>query len=94
MAKIICPNKQYTGVSAGVPFIQGQGETNNERLIEWFKEHGYKVVDDEKKLEDMNAEELKLYAEENGIDIGNSTSVKGILKKIKDGDSEETNDEE
>lgn len=30
----------------------------------------------------MSVDELKLYAEEHSIDIGQSTSQKGILKKI------------
>lgn len=43
MAKIIAPNKQYTGVSATVAFAQGVGRTDNPKLIQWFKEHGYTV---------------------------------------------------
>ena len=34
-------------------------------------------------LEDMTVEELRAYAEENGIDLGKSTSQTGILEKIK-----------
>jgi len=34
------------------------------------------------KFEGMDAEQLKAYAAEHGIDIGNSSSVNGILKKI------------
>ena len=33
MARIIAPNKQYAGVSAGVPFTGGEGHTDNEYLI-------------------------------------------------------------
>lgn len=36
-----------------------------------------------KNLDELSAEELKAYAAQNGIDIGKSTSVDGILKKIK-----------
>lgn len=56
MAKILCPNKEYSGVSASVTFINGVGETNNPQLIDWFKSHGYTV--DAKKDED-NFEETK-----------------------------------
>lgn len=45
MAQIIAPNKDYTGVSASVTFVKGVGETSDAYLIEWFKEHGYTVVD-------------------------------------------------
>lgn len=34
-------------------------------------------------LEDMTVEELRAYAQENGIDLGKSTSQSGILEKIK-----------
>lgn len=98
MAKIFAPNKEYGGISAGIQFSMGVGETSNPHLIEWFKSKGYTVEldaaelelpvpdpeqDDEgSDLENMTVEELKAYAEENGIDIGQSTSQKGILKKI------------
>lgn len=43
MAKIKTPNEQYTGLSAGVSFCNGVGETDDPYLIEWFKQHGYTV---------------------------------------------------
>lgn len=39
--KIFSPVKDYTGVSASVPFCNGAGETDDPHLIEWFKDHGY-----------------------------------------------------
>lgn len=47
MAQLIAPNKDYTGESASVTFVKGVGETSDAYLIEWFKEHGYTVIDDE-----------------------------------------------
>ena len=47
MAQIIAPNKDYSGESASVTFVKGVGETSDAYLIEWFKEHGYTVIDDE-----------------------------------------------
>ena len=41
--KIKSPNKDYTGVSAFVPFCNGVGETEDPYLIQWFKDHGYEV---------------------------------------------------
>lgn len=35
-------------------------------------------------LANLSVEELKAYAEEKGIDIGQSTSQKGVLKKIQE----------
>ena len=40
-------------------------------------------------LASLSLEELKAYAEEKGIDIGQSTSQKGILKKIQEAEKTE-----
>lgn len=46
--KIYAPVKDANGVWASVRFVNGVGETDNPRLIEWFKSHGYKVpIEDE-----------------------------------------------
>ncbi|EPB8194499.1 hypothetical protein ACRTCC_000278 [Clostridium perfringens] len=88
MAKIIAPNKQYTGISASVYFCNGIGETDSKDLINWFKEHGYSVVEEDiekkdKSIEEMSVEELISYADEHNIDIGKATSQSGIIEKIK-----------
>lgn len=65
--KIYSPNKDYTGISASVPFCAGVGETDDPYLIDWFKHHGYTVEEpknDEKvegaeKPEEQAAEEQK-----------------------------------
>lgn len=41
--KIYAPVKDANGVYASVRFVNGVGETDNPRLIEWFRQHGYKV---------------------------------------------------
>ena len=41
--KIYAPNKDANGIYASVLFVNGVGETDNPRLIEWFKSHGYGV---------------------------------------------------
>ena len=46
MAKIIAPNKAYNGISASVPFVKGIGETADAHLIEWFRTHGYEVIEE------------------------------------------------
>lgn len=33
----------FTGIRAGVMFMQGTAETDNQYLIDWFNEHGYIV---------------------------------------------------
>lgn len=47
MAKIIAPNKDYTGLSAGVSFVDGIGSTDDAYLIAWFEAHGYTVENKE-----------------------------------------------
>lgn len=50
--KIYAPVKDANGVWASVRFVNGVGETDNPRLIEWFKSHGYKVpIEDTLKVE-------------------------------------------
>ena len=46
MAVIKSPNQEYTGTSAGVYFVNGGGNTDNENLIEWFRGRGYEVEED------------------------------------------------
>lgn len=46
--KIYSPNEDYTGVSASVAFCKGAGETNDPRLIRWFRQHGYKVAEEKR----------------------------------------------
>lgn len=41
--KVRTPNKSYTGVSAGVEFCNGVGETDDMHLLDWFRQHGYDV---------------------------------------------------
>lgn len=41
--KVYSPNKDYTGVSASVPFCSGVGETDDPYLLDWFRKHGYTV---------------------------------------------------
>ena len=63
--KILAPNKKYNGISAGINFVNGIGETDDTDRINWFKENGYSVEaipTDEieistPELENMTAEE-------------------------------------
>ena len=41
--KIYAPVKDFNGLRNNVRFINGVGETDNPRLVDWFKTHGYKV---------------------------------------------------
>lgn len=85
MAKVICPNGTYSGLSATVVFEGGVGETEDAHLLGWFREKGYAVEDDgaePDKFAGMDVDALRAYAEEKGIPLGNASSVNGVLKKI------------
>jgi hypothetical protein len=41
--KIYAPVKTATGTYCSVRFVDGVGETDKPHLIQWFKNHGYKV---------------------------------------------------
>lgn len=80
--KIYAPNKQYTGVSASVFFVNGVGETDNQHLIAWFKEHGYRV-EDERSLEKMTVVELRELAKEKGIEGYDSMKKDDLIETLK-----------
>ena len=53
MSKIFAPNKQFSGLRAGISFVNGVSETEDEYLKSWFKENGYQVEEAEcESLED------------------------------------------
>lgn len=64
MAIIKAPNKDYNGISAGVTFINGIGETYSPHLVDWFREHGYKVETTETPLESKPAVKPEVWAQE------------------------------
>lgn len=70
----------------GLDFIGGEAKTDNDYLANKLKSKGYKVTKEEKressKFDGFTIEDLMAYAKENSIDIGNATSVNGIIKKI------------
>lgn len=41
--KITAPNKNFTGESAGVNFVNGKGITKDGKNADWFRKKGYKV---------------------------------------------------
>lgn len=82
--KITTPAEGYTGIIAGIPFVNGEAETEDNWLISWFKEKGYVVelLEDEDKsneesdmaeenlneLSELTLKELKSLAKERGIE--------------------------
>jgi len=67
--KIYAPVKDANGIYASVRFVNGVGETDNPRLIEWFKSHGYKVpLEEPTKTQTQRVEEAATVLVE---DVGN-----------------------
>lgn len=68
MAKILAPNKVYAGVSAGVQFKDGAAETTHPYLIDWFREHGYTVVETTEEVVESAEPETEPEAEADEVD--------------------------
>jgi hypothetical protein len=51
--KIFTKVPDFTGIRASVMFVNGQGDTDDPRLIEWFKRNGYSVADGESKTTEV-----------------------------------------
>lgn len=43
--KIFTKVPDFTGIRASVMFVNGQGDTDDPRLIEWFRQKGYVIAD-------------------------------------------------
>jgi hypothetical protein len=70
-------------------FVKGVFETNDEVVAEKLKGMGYEVTGeaDAKPIEDMKVDELKAYAAENNIDLGEATKKADILKIIQEAEA-------
>lgn len=70
-------------------FVKGVFETNDEAVAEKLKGMGYEVTGeaDVKPIEDMKVDELKAYAAENNIDLGEATKKADILKVIQEAEA-------
>nr|DAK77433.1 MAG TPA: 50S ribosomal protein L20 [Caudoviricetes sp.] len=94
MAKVYAPNKDYNGVTASVPFTNGVGFSSNPYLLDWFKEHGYEVEEEDDIAEakseantdisQLSYEELKSLAKDKGVDGYHKMKKEELLDALKD----------
>lgn len=72
-------------------FVKGVFETNDAAVAEKLKGMGYEVTGEadavEKSIDKMNLDELKAYAAENNIDLGEATKKADILKVIQEAEA-------
>lgn len=86
--KVLSREYGYTGVSAGISFLNGEGITDNKLIADWHERKGYKVEpileDDLNNLEVLTVEQLKGLAEEKGIEVKSSLKKSEIIALIGD----------
>lgn len=72
-------------------FVKGVFETNDEALASKLKDLGHTVEGeaDAKPLDKMKVDELKVYAAEHKIDLGDAANKADILKTIQEAEAKE-----
>ena len=72
-------------------FVKGVFETNDETLASKLKNLGHTVEGeaDAKPLDEMKVDELKAYAAEHNIDLGEAKNKADILKTIQEAEAKE-----
>lgn len=72
-------------------FVKGVFETNDEQIAFKLKSMGHTVTGeaDAKPLDEMKVEELKAYAAEHNIELGDAAKKADILKIIQEAENKE-----
>lgn len=85
----VVTNTDFCGVDAGgVQFAHGEAVIENARMASWFQEHdGYavEVISENTSaspFSGMKVDELKAYAAEHNIDLGEATKKDDIISVI------------
>lgn len=84
--KIVSKEEGYTGNGASVSFLNGEASTESKLVADWHERKGYKVEeipeDYSENLEELTVEQLKLLAQEKGIEIKTNLKKADILELI------------
>jgi hypothetical protein len=62
-------------------FSRGIGHTDDPRLLQWFKEHGYWVEND---FDTYSVDDLRVYAKEHRINLTAAKKRESILRIIEE----------
>lgn len=93
--KVTAPVRTYNGLSAGVPFTQGVGYTDNEEVMKWFKSKGYKIETESVEVEEpeikgeeieepeIKVEEVEEVLEEDEVDDNTKSTKPRKVKRTK-----------
>ena len=84
MAKVYSPNKNYDGITAGVQFSNGIGESDDKYILGYLKSKGYKVEENKKDDIDIELEELKREATELNINFRANIGKDKLKEKIEE----------
>lgn len=86
--KVHTRNKKFTGTRVGIRFVNGVGETSDEKAAAQLRRLGYTVEadvpdegDDANPLAHLKLDELKAHAAELGIDLGDA-KTKAEIKDV------------
>lgn len=81
MAKVYSPNKKYDGITAGVQFSNGIGETDDKYILGYLSSKGYKV-EDKANTVDSELEELKKEASALNITFKSNIGKEKLKERI------------
>lgn len=67
--RIYAPVSNASGVWATVRFVNGVGETDDPRLLQWFEEHGYKLDESTGKIATHNDVKKQSLSQRVGVNL-------------------------
>lgn len=84
MAKVYSPNTKYDGITAGVQFSNGVGETDDKYILGYLSSKGYKVEENKGHAVDTELEELKKEATALNITFKSNIGKEKLKERIEE----------